>query len=303
MKLIRNAVVAGIAQYKRDLATARTPVNPFRGRTITPLGFVGELAAIAAQRSTFSKVWVKRELDPRFRETLMLAIARLNESRYCSWAHHEWASIEGVSERQLAHIEQMDPAHFDRRTWVALTFVCELVSARFEPVSKKTMQQMRAHYTAAEIDEITLVAKVMDAANRSSNTFDALLARLDGRASTSSGIVDEAIMAAAFCAVLPPLLAYFSYASKRPVDELLRRMIAYTGKMEAEQSPAAPGGEAPVPARRRRAPAAGKPAGAGKPTSRAPKAAARGRKQAARVPAKPAQRRGKPASARGAAAR
>ena len=79
MKLIRNAIAAGISQYKRDLATARTPANPFRKRTITPLGLVGELAAIAAQRSTFSKVWVKRELDPRFRETLMLAVARFND--------------------------------------------------------------------------------------------------------------------------------------------------------------------------------------------------------------------------------
>ena len=79
------------------------------------------MASIAAEAPTFNKVWVKRELDPRFRETLMLAVARLNDSKYCSWAHHEWAGIEGVTDEELAHIEQMDPANFDGRTWLALS--------------------------------------------------------------------------------------------------------------------------------------------------------------------------------------
>ena len=256
MKLITNAIGAGIRQYKRERAATK-PADAFRKRTITPLQLAAEVAAIAAEASTFSRVWVRRELDPRFRETLMLAVARLNDSKYCSWAHHEWAAIEGVSAKELGHIEQMDAAHFDRKTQVALDFVCQRVTARFGPVPKRLMQQMRSHCTADEIDQITLVARVMDAANRSSNTFDALVSRLDGKPSQSSGIVDEAIMSAAFCAVLPPLLAYFSYASKLSIESLLRRMVAYTRKMDAEHTGAEGGRKRPAqggkqPARRRK---------------------------------------------------
>jgi alkylhydroperoxidase/carboxymuconolactone decarboxylase family protein YurZ len=259
MKLIMNAVAAGISQYKRDLA-ARKRANPFRKRTITPLGFVSEVVSIAAEASTFNRVWVKREMNPSFRETLMLAVARRNDSIYCSWAHHEWAAIEGVSEKELAHIEQMDPAHFDRKTWLALSFVRELVTARFGPVPGKLMQQMRSNYTAEEVEQIMLVAKVMDAANRISNTFDALLSRLDGNASRTSGIVDEAIVSAALVAVLPPLLAYFSYASKRSIDELLCRMSAYTHKMDAEHAEAEGGSKRPARARKQPAQARNQPA-------------------------------------------
>ena len=137
------------------------------------------------------------------------------------------------------------------------------------------MQEMRAQFTDDEIEEIALVAKVMDAANRSSNTFDALLSRLSGKPSRSSTIVDEAIMSAAFCAFLPPLLVYFSRASKRSIGELLQRMIGYTRKMEAEYMAAEQGRKGPARAR--------------KQPSGKPKQAARRRKQAAQAPEQPEQ--------------
>ena len=88
----------------------------FRKRTITPLEFVGAVTSIATEASTLQKIWVDREMDPGFREKLMFAVARHNDAKYCSWAHHEWAGIEGVSEKELAHIEQLDRTHLDRKT-------------------------------------------------------------------------------------------------------------------------------------------------------------------------------------------
>ena len=164
----------------------------FRKRTITPLEFVGAVASIATEASTLQKIWVDREMDPGFREKLMFAVARHNDAKYCSWAHHEWAVIEGVSEKELAHIEQLDRTHFDRKTWLAITFVRELIATNFGRVSRARMQQMRACYSAEEIRQITLVARVMDALNLSSNTFDAFLSRLSGRPSPKGRIIDEA---------------------------------------------------------------------------------------------------------------
>ena len=127
----------------------------FRKRTITPLEFVGAVASIATEAPTLQKIWVDREMDPGFREKLMFAVARHNDAKYCSWAHHEWAVIEGVSEEELAHIEQLDRTHFDRKTWLAITFVRELIATNFGRVSRARMQQMRARYSAEEIRQIT----------------------------------------------------------------------------------------------------------------------------------------------------
>lgn len=219
---------------------ASEPAGPaaFGKRTITPLAFISEVASIAAAAPTFNKIWIRRELDPRFRELLMLAVARSNDSKYCSWAHHEWALIEGVAEKKLLKVERVQDSEFGRRTHLALRFARELVAARFGPVAKELSQQMQAHYTVDEIEEIAFVAKVMDVANVSSNTFDALLSRLGGRPSNGR-IVDEAIMSAAFLCALPPILIYFSRATKRPVSAVVRRMLDYTRGMEARHMAAA----------------------------------------------------------------
>ena len=224
----------------------------FRKRTITPLEFVGAVTSIATEAPTLQKIWVDREMDPGFREKLMLAVARHNDAKYCSWAHHEWAVIEGVSEKELAHIEQLDRTHFDRKTWLAITFVRELIATNFGRVSRARLQQMRARYSAEEIRQITLVARVMDALNLSSNTFDAFLSRLSGKPSPTGRIIDEAIMSAIVCCAFPPLLAFFSRSSKRSIDEVVRRMIDYTGKMDAQSASAEQGRKPSAPPRKRR---------------------------------------------------
>ncbi len=59
----------------------------------------GSMASLAPQIGTFYRVWVKHEIDPGFREELMLAVSKLNDCRYCTWGHQEWAHLNGVSER------------------------------------------------------------------------------------------------------------------------------------------------------------------------------------------------------------
>ena len=118
------------------------PFGAFRKRTITALEFTRALASIAADVPTLYRVWIKHELDPGFREELMLAVSRVNDCKYCSWAHYEWANLEGIPEEELAQVEQIDPDHFDRKKWLALSYVRELVAVRFGPVSQDLMRQM-----------------------------------------------------------------------------------------------------------------------------------------------------------------
>ena len=71
---------------------------------------------------------------------------------------YEWAHIVGIPEEELARIEQMDPDGFDRRKWIALSYVRALVSGSFGDVPKDLKREMHDNYCPHEIKEIELVA-------------------------------------------------------------------------------------------------------------------------------------------------
>ena len=113
-----------------------------------------------------------------------------------SW-DHEWAHMAGIPEEELAHIEQMDPEGFERHKWIAISYVRAYVSGKFGNVPKELRREMRNNYTAHEIKEIELVARIMDIGNRGANTWDAMLSRLKGNPAADSHILDEAVLSGA----------------------------------------------------------------------------------------------------------
>lgn len=236
MKLIRNLLSALNPLAK---SSAKKPASPFGGykkRTMTAKELVLSAASLVPEAGMVYKVWVKHEIDAGFREELMLAVSKLNDCRYCSWGHHEWAHIAGIPEEELAHIEQMDPTNFDRKKWLAISFVRELVTVKFGKVSKDLMKEMKANYSAREIQEIILIAKVMDISNRGANTWDAMLSRLQGKPAAESKILDEAVLSAVFLTAAPLVVLFLARASKRPFAEVARSLIDYTKHIEAREA-------------------------------------------------------------------
>ncbi len=250
MPFIRGVLASAIplGRKRRRQAAERAAVSPlggFRKRTMTAKELVQAAVSLVGDAPTLYKVWVKHELDPGFREELMLAVSKFNDCRYCSWGHHEWAHIVGIPEDELAQIEQMDPTDFDRRKWLAISYVRALVGAKFGEVEGDLLKEMRANYTGREIEEIRLVAKVMDISNRGANTWDSMLSRLRGKPAAESHLIDETVLSIVFLAVSPVILMFLARASKRPFLEMARSLIDYTKRMDevrAEKQPApAPG--------------------------------------------------------------
>jgi AhpD family alkylhydroperoxidase len=238
MALIRNVLssVNPLAKKGRKAVEAApaSPFGGFRKKTMTATEFVRGAASLVPDAPTIYKVWGKHELDAGFREELMLAVSKLNDCKYCSWGHYEWAHIAGVSEEELAQIEQLDPASFDRKKWLAISYVRALVTAGFGAVSADLVNEMRANYTDTEIKEIELVAKVMDIANRGANTWDSMLSRLRGRPAADSRLIDEAVLSAAFLATAPVVVAILARGAKRPFREMARSLMDYTRRAEAQ---------------------------------------------------------------------
>ena len=244
MPIVRAVVSKAGALKEKVRRRRRPPASPFGGfkkRTITAAQLAGRMGSLVPELGMMYRVWLKQEVDPGFREELMLAVSRLNGCRFCSWGHHEWAQISGVPDEELARLEQLDPSGFDRRKWVAISYVRALVKENFERVQPELRRAMQHKYSPREIREIELIARVQDIGNRGSNTFDALLSRLRGVPAADSRVVDEVVLSGVFLTVAPVVLLYLSRASNRPFMEMARSLIDYT---KQQDRPAAPGGKA-----------------------------------------------------------
>ena len=206
---------------------ARSAFGGFRKRTMTAREFIGSLRLLAPQAPMLYQIWGKQALDPGFREELMLAVAKLNDCRYCTWGHHEWAYLSGVDEEELAHIENMDPEGFDRGKWVAINYVRALVSADYGSVEPNLTRELQDHYSLHEIEEMELVARVMDIANRGANTWDAMLSRIKGNPANDSHLLDELVMSGVFWSAAPLVILLLARESKRPYVEMWHSMVDF----------------------------------------------------------------------------
>ena len=227
-KAVKSGANAVKARVRRRPRQPQSPFGGFKKRTITAAQLLGSLASLGPELGTVYRVWIKEDIDPGFREELMLAVSKLNDCRYCSWGHHEWAQISGVSDDELAQLEQLDGSRFDRRKWVAISYVRALVKRDFKGVQPELRRAMQHKYAAHEIRQIELIARIMDIGNRGSNTWDAMLSRLRGVPAADSRIVDEVVLSGAFLTVAPVVLLYLSRASNRSFLETARSLIDYT---------------------------------------------------------------------------
>jgi AhpD family alkylhydroperoxidase len=198
-----------------------------RKPTLSAGEFVATLKSLLAEFPTLVSIWRTPELDPAFRELLMVAVAQQNDAPYCDWAHRTWAETVGASQAELARIDQLNLRGFSRSKRAALDFVRALAASDFKDVPGKLRREMEAHYSAREIQAIELVARVMDLTNRSANTYEGMLARLQGKPSDKGSLVDEAIFSGVFLALAPPLVLLLSRNAGRPFLDTTRSLIAH----------------------------------------------------------------------------
>jgi AhpD family alkylhydroperoxidase len=176
--------------------------------TTSTAALLVQAGRIARRLPDVAAIWGTRRLDPRLREEVMLAVAQANACRLCTLAHRRWALAEGVTDAELAALENQDPDRFDRRTWAAIAWADARARASLGPVPEEFEDELARHYSAAERDDLDLVTTLMTVANRSANTFDALLARLRGRPVPGSRLLDELLIATGVAVSIPPVAGY-----------------------------------------------------------------------------------------------
>jgi len=173
-------------------------------------------------------IWVKKRLDPMFREEIMVAVARANSCRFCDFVHGQWALAQGLQEEDLARIgSRSEPQEGKSERALALAFAQALASGDFALVDPAPAGTMRERFGETATRDVETVARVMTLANLSANTADAFFSRLKDNPSTHSRLADELILGAAFALVYPLMMVVLAVLQRRTPLAVLRDFLRF----------------------------------------------------------------------------
>ncbi len=198
--------------------------TPFRKRTYT----LGQIARDASRVTPLLpealNIWFGGKMDPKFREEIMVAVARANDCRYCNYMHTQWALYEGVPPEELARLSGIDPEHFEHgrfteKTWLALVYARAVSAGK---PAQELVKKAQTVFSRAELRQIETVARVMTIANLTGNTWDALLSRLQGNPAKEGNLTDELAVSGLFWLAAPTAAVYLVAISGKAPLRLLR---------------------------------------------------------------------------------
>jgi AhpD family alkylhydroperoxidase len=190
--------------------------------------------ALARRTPDIRAIWGKHRLDPAFRESIMVAVAKANSCRQCSYAHREWALAVGLPPDELASLEGMDPAAFDEHRWAAIAWAHAAASSGFTGVPEAIEAAFRREFTPAEQADIELVARTMTWMNEISNTVDAAWLRLRKRAPVpDSRLLNELRAMLVYGLAVPPLVVMLGVWERRNPVSLVLGMPAFFREFDA----------------------------------------------------------------------
>jgi len=156
---------------------------------------VKDLGAVFTRVPALWAIWMGGRLPRALREKIIVAVAQVNACAMCEHAHTRLALEAGVSDAELAALENMDQSAFDRRTWLAIAHARERTKANFAHVDEDASHDGVIEILGAQTQrDVEDVARVMTVANRIANTLNALPDRWRGRPVPESRLFDELVI-------------------------------------------------------------------------------------------------------------
>ncbi|MDH3484453.1 MAG: carboxymuconolactone decarboxylase family protein [Myxococcales bacterium] len=164
-------------------------------RTYTVPELARDLKWVTTRLRQLWAIWVGRRLSPALREQIIVAVAQTNACRMCEHAHVRHALAAGVSNAELAALENMDEHAFDRATWLAVGHARSRTKADFAADDgdelKVAVVGALGPQTCRDVED---VARAMTVANRIANTLNALPDRRRGSPVPGSRLADELVI-------------------------------------------------------------------------------------------------------------
>ena len=174
------------------MTTAQNHPSP---RVYSVRELLSDLRWVMTRMKELWSIWVGGRLSPALREQVIVAVAQTNACGMCEHAHARHALAAGVSDSELAALENMDEDAFDRPTWLAVSHARSRTKADFTPGEGNELEaavvEALGRQTCSDTED---VARVMTVANRIANTLNALPARRRGRPFPGSRLGDELVI-------------------------------------------------------------------------------------------------------------
>jgi len=168
-------------------------------RVYTVSELFADLGSVLTRAPALWAIWIGGRMPRALREQIIVAVAQVNACGMCEHAHTRMALEAGVSDAELAALENMDETAFDRRTWLAIAHARERTKAYFAPAVEAATQEALGQALGAQTrSDVEDVARVMTVANRIANTLNALPDRWRGNPVPESRLFDELVISFLF---------------------------------------------------------------------------------------------------------
>lgn len=185
----------------------------YRKRIYSVPGFVRDAAGMAMHADDLARVYLGKIIPPALRERLWVTVSGVNECRYCLFVHSHWAAREGVEGSEAEALRDGDWSFLtDVEHQPAIDFVRAWAQAEFAQVPDEVARDFERAFAPGPRRGVRAVAQFANLSNRTGNTFDALLARLQGNKSHGSRLIDELVISGVFlsaAAVVAPAMLVF----------------------------------------------------------------------------------------------
>ncbi len=142
------------ALYDQLLATRGVVPNMFKALANVPplvLGIAQFLAPLMADNA----------LSGWYKELLATRVASLNQCEYCISAHRHLAAKRGATSEQIASLDTYESGPFSEKEKVGFRFA-GLLHASGHAVNEAAYESVRAHFSTAEIVELTAVCAAFE---------------------------------------------------------------------------------------------------------------------------------------------
>ena len=126
---------------------------------------------LAAHRAYFRAALDTGILNRAFKEKIAYKVAQLRGSAYSSASHRRYALQHGVEAGEIDAIENSDYSLLDPSERAALIFAEEVVGTQ-GAVSDEVFNALAAHFSPAEVVEISALVGIMELASTLGAIFD-----------------------------------------------------------------------------------------------------------------------------------
>lgn len=176
-----------------DVTNQNPPSPAFNKRTFTARSFVTMVRDVIRQRGDIQAAARGGRVSKAFAEKIMLAVTRVNGCRWCNYGHTQAALAAGVTDAEIQHLMAQDIGAFPEEEAVALAYAQHYAECKDNP-DPAAWQRVVDYYGPEMARDIQAYIRMITMGNLYGNTFDALLARLQGQPSPESTLADELLV-------------------------------------------------------------------------------------------------------------